>query len=110
MSFLYGEPVTLLRRVLDPTPDVDGNDVYHDVPTVVTGAFDPAIGFERIGGMDQVSTQPQVLLPAGTVVGSVDAVMVRGMRYEVDGVANVWNSPFTGWTAGVVVPLKRVTG
>ena len=109
MNFPHGETITLIRRGVIGE-DVDGNDVKGEITSEVVGAFDPAIGFERTGGMDQVSSQPQVLLPAGTVVGSVDAVMVRGLRYEVDGVANVWNSPFTGWNAGVVVPLKRVTG
>jgi hypothetical protein len=75
--------------------------------------FDPAIGFERTDGMDQVSQQPQVLLPPlppGVTVASVDQVEIDGLRYDVDGVANPWNSPWTGLRFGVAVPLKRVTG
>lgn len=109
MDFPFGETITLIRRVVTGR-DAQGNQIYGETTTDVSGAYDPAIGFERTDGMDQVSSQPQVYLPAGTVVGSVDAVVVRGLRFEVDGVANVWNSPFTGWNAGVVVPLKRVTG
>ena len=109
MDFPFGEMITLVRRTVTGQ-DGDGNDVYGETLTDVSGAFDPAVGFERTQGMDQVESQPQVLLPAGTVVASVDAVIVRGLRFEVDGTANVWNSPFTGWAAGVAVPLKRVTG
>ena len=109
MNFPHGETVTLVARAVTGQ-DGDGNDVYGETLTDVIGGFDPAIGFERVGGMDQVSTQPQVYLPPGTVVDSVDAVVVRGLRYEVDGTTNDWRSPFTGWAPGVVIPLKRVTG
>ena len=109
MDFPFGETITLVRRTVTGQ-NGDGNDVYGETLTDVSGAFDPAVGFERTQGMDQVESQPQVYLPAGTVVASVDAVIVRGLRFEVDGTANVWNSPFTGWSAGVAVPLKRVTG
>lgn len=109
MNFPFGEPITLIRRTVT-SRDSDGNNVYNETAVSVAGGFDPAIGFESTNAMDQVSTQPQVYLPPGTVVDSIDAVVVRGLRYEVDGVANDWRSPFTGWAPGVVVPLKKVTG
>jgi hypothetical protein len=51
-----------------------------------------------------------VYLPAGTVVGAIDAVQVAGQTYEVDGSPNDWQHPLTGWRPGVEVRLKRVTG
>lgn len=110
----FGVPITLVKRTKTGQRDGYGKDIYaEDTSLVLLGVFDPAIGFERTDGMDQVSQQPQVLLPPlppGVTVASVDQVEIDGLRYDVDGVANPWNSPWTGLRFGVAVPLKRVTG
>jgi len=73
--------ITLVRRTVTGQ-DGDGNDVYGETLTDVSGAFDPAVGFERTQGMDQVESQPQVLLAGGDGRRSVDAVIVRGLRHR----------------------------
>lgn len=110
MDFPFGETITLIHRVITGR-DAQGNYVFDETSTEnVSGACSPDLGTEGTSGMDQVSSKPLAYLPAGTVVASTDALIVRSLKYEVDGSATAWNSPFTGWAAGVVVPLKRVTG
>jgi hypothetical protein len=109
-GFQFGESITINRRVLSATPDAYGNDVYVDSPSTVVGAFAPGTTFERLGTGDTITTQPSLYLPSGTAVEGIDWVSVRGKKYEVDGDPGDWRSPFTGWHAGIVVPLKAVTG
>jgi hypothetical protein len=111
VTFLFGQPITLLKRVKRTQPDSFGNDVFDAVPQVtVTGAFNPGTSVELVQGEDILTTQPTVMLPPGTQVAAIDAVQVDGLVYEVDGSPNAPVNPFTGWQPGVVVKLKRVTG
>jgi hypothetical protein len=109
MDFPFGEPITVVTRAKTGVDDY-GDDVFAETSLVVTGAFDPAIGYESTVSGDTVVTQPQALLPYNTPVTSQSVLVIRGDRYEVDGTPNPWRSPFTGWEAGLAVPLRRVTG
>lgn len=108
--FPHGEPVTVINRVA-AGEDSEGNETWSETTTTYPRcAFDPAIGFESTSNQDQVSTQPQVYLPYTAVVDSYSVLLVRGDRYEVDGVPAKWANPFTGTAFGIQVPLKRVSG
>lgn len=109
MTFPFGEPITLMTRTKG-APDALGNDTWTTTTAVVTGAFNPGVSAELVQGQDLLTTQPTVYLPAGTIIGAIDAVQIDGMTYEVDGSPNEWRNPFTGWGAGIEVKLKRVTG
>lgn len=110
MDFSFGEPITVVTRTKTGV-DSYGDDVYTESSVTVTGAFDPAIGYESTTqGGDTVVSQPQALLPYGTAVGPLSVLVIRGDRYEVDGTPNQWRSPFDGTEFGVAVPLRRVTG
>lgn len=109
MTFPYGQPVTLLTRAVTGH-DGFGNDIYSNTSTTVLGAFDPGGSVETIQGEDLVVSQPTIYLPAGTQIGSVDAVQVAGQVFEVDGSPNAPLNPFSGWEPGVVVRLRGVTG
>lgn len=108
MTFPFGQTVSLVKRVKSGT-DSFGNDVYTMTSTDVLGAYAPGGSTEQVQGQDVVVTQPTVYLPAGTDVSSVDAIDVAGQRFEVDGLPNNWQNPFTGWRPGVEVKLRRVT-
>lgn len=116
VTFAFGEQITVTTRTQqvddsgDPVYDDYGNPVHDTSTVVVVGAFDPAIGFERTDGMDQVQVQPTAYLPSGTAVDSTSKLTIRGLDYEVDGDVESWRSPFTGWRPGIQAPLKRVTG
>lgn len=110
MTFPFGTTVTLITRSVIGR-DGDGNDIYQDVQTVLPGcAFDPGGSTELVQGQDLVTTTPTLYAPAGTVIGPVDAILVAGQTFEVDGTPNTYTNPFTGWQPGVVVKLRAVTG
>lgn len=109
-SFPFGQTVTILTRTAGAN-DALGNKTYTSVPTVVAGAAFADLGSSEIlGNQETVIDQPVVYLPAGTVVGPLDAVMVGAITYEVDGQPSSNTSPFTGWNPGMVVKLRRVEG
>lgn len=108
--FAYGETITLHSRAVTGQ-DSRGNDVYGEADTDVADCwFDPGTSGELLQGQDLVTTQPRVGVPAGTPVTAVDAVTVRGVRYDVAGTPDDWRSPYTGWNPGIVIDLKAVTG
>jgi hypothetical protein len=109
VSFNLGQPMIVCTRTVTGT-DSDGNDVYSEAQTTVSGAYAPGGSTELIQGRDTVTTQPIVYLPAGTVVNPADNIIVAGVRYLVDGSPNNWANPFTGWVPGVEVKLLVVTG
>jgi hypothetical protein len=107
---MIGEPVTLHTRSSNSLNAL-GIEQSTYVDAVILGcAYDPGGSTELVQGQDIVVTQPTVYLPAGSTVGPIDQVTVRGTRYEVDGSPNDWRNPFTGVAVGVVVKLKAVTG
>lgn len=110
MDFPYGETVVLHTRSVTGQ-DALGNDTLTAVDVTVTGCgFDPGGSTENVQGQDLVTSQPTLYVPAETGVGVVDAVTVRGVRYEVDGQPASYTNPFTGWTPPLVVRLVGVTG
>jgi len=109
VTFPAGEPITVITRTKSGKNDY-GDDVYTETATTVTGGFAPAIGFESTAAGDTVVTQPQAYLPTGTLVTPTSVLVIRGDRYEVDGTPEDWRDPFDGWTPGIAVPLRRVTG
>jgi hypothetical protein len=109
--YAAGETVSLLRRAVTGT-DADGNDVYGSTTVSVAGcASYPRTSSETTGERDTVIVGRTLIAPYGTVITPVDRfTLADGLTYEVDGVAGVWKSPFTGYQAGVEVALRRVTG
>ena len=112
MSLTFGERVQLIHRV-PGTADSYGNATMVDqTPVTVDGVgWDPGTSTEAVQGQEQVVQTPRFLLPPGTAVDPLDAlVRPNGNRYEVTGEPGDYVSPFTGWTPGVVVNVRRVTG
>lgn len=103
--------VTLVDRVKLPEPDEYGNDVFEDSETQLSGcAAYPRYSTENNSARAQVIVGITLLAPYGSDVASVDAIEVRGVRYEVDGEPGEWDSQITGNTGAVEVALKRITG
>jgi hypothetical protein len=109
VTFAYDTPITLVKRVKG-VPDALGNDTWMTVQTAASGVFNPGGSAELVQGQDLLTVQPTVYLPPATDISAVDAVIVFGDTYEVDGRPNRWQSPFSAWSPGVEVKLKRVTG
>jgi hypothetical protein len=109
--FPGGTGVTLIARTVSGK-DALGNDVFTPVQTsILRCGFDPGHSVEDVQGRDMVTVQPRLLLPPDAALpAAIDAVIVNGVTYEVDGSPNSMTNPLTGWHAGTVVNLKEVTG
>jgi len=110
MTFAFGETVTLHRRSVTGQ-DADGNDVYGDASSTLTGVpVWPRSATELVQGQDTLITGLSALLPADTDVSGVDKVTVYGDDYDIDGEPGHYRSPFTNLDPGVLVNLTKVTG
>lgn len=110
MTFPFGQDVTLVRRTVSGR-DAYGNDVFTETQTAIPGCpVWPRSSTENVQAQDLTITGVAALLPAGTDVSAVDAVLIAGLKYEVDGEPAVFVSPFTNLAPGVQLNLKRVTG
>jgi len=105
----YPMTVTLVRRTKG-TPDSLGNDTWTEGATPVAAIYAPGSSSEQVQGRDSVTTTATVYVPATTDVRAIDAVIVAGKRYEIDGDPTTWTSPLTGWTPGIEVRLRRNAG
>lgn len=107
---MIGETVTIKRRTASGR-DTHGNTTWTTSEIPIEGcAVWPTGSTEQTQGQDQTSERLTVWFPYGTDVQSTDQVQVRGLAYEVEGLASSWASPFTATKAGVEVRLERVRG
>lgn len=60
-------------------------------------------------GRDAVLTNPTVYAPFGSDIKPADRLIVRDVTFDVDGQPADWQG-MSGWEAGMVLSLKRVTG
>lgn len=110
MDFPHGETVTVLPG--------STTDQYGDpVPSARTGstidgcAIAPRMSTEPPErGRQGVVVGLTVYAPAGSDIISTDLLMIRGLTYVVDGEPAEWSSPFTGWTPGLEVAVRRAVG
>ena len=109
--FPYGQTVTIVRRSVSGQ-DEYGNDVYSTTTqTIPYCVIHPAVSNENINFTDQVSTEFNVYVPAGTVVGPLDAVLgPDGTKYEVQGDPQAYVSPFSGLRAPIQIRVLKVAG
>lgn len=109
-TFGYGATVTLITRT-KTSEDAFGNDVFTETQTDVAHCpVWPRTSTESTQGEDQTFVGLAALLPSDTNVTAIDAVVVDGVRYEVDGEPARFTSPFTNLNPGIQVNLTRVTG
>lgn len=108
--FTYGQTVTIVQRI-PAGQDEYGNDAFTDqtvdIPLCVVA---PANTSETFSFTEQVSDTVMVYFPAGTEVGYLDAVLINGDKYEVQGNPQSFISPFSGHDSPVQVRVSRVTG
>lgn len=111
----FGTTVTVYRA--SSTTDRYGNEVpgpWVSVGTVAGCAVAPRSSSradELTGaGRTGVIVGLTLYAPSDAEIGPHDRVEVDGDTFEVDGEVGRWSSPFTGWTPGVEVALRRVEG
>jgi hypothetical protein len=107
MSFPFG--ITVVFQTLGQ--DRFGNRTVTGTQSVAGCAFAPGASSEQDNAQDEVIEQGTVYAPFGTNVTAYNqAVTPDGLVWEIQGTPSSWENPFTGWQAGVAIPLKRTVG
>jgi len=110
-AFPYAQTITLVRRVLAADKSEYGNDVYTEVPVSVSNCIvQPAGTVEDTNFADRVSQSITVFLPYGTAVGPLDALIINGEKFEIEGIPQEWRSPFSGHTSPLQVQASKIAG
>lgn len=108
--FTYGQTVTIVRRI-PAGRDEYGNDKFtdqtEDIPLVVVA---PANSSEIISFTEQTDDTVMLYFPTGTDISYLDAVLIDGDKYEVQGNPQGFLSPFSGHSSPVQVRVHRVSG
>lgn len=114
MLGIPGETVTVLtaafienrygRYIVDPDW---GNATETDVPGCL---FAPQSTSEDNDGRTAVLVGARLYLPAGTILGSTDRVVIRGATYELDGEPSIWADPFGSGLDGIEAQVRKVEG
>jgi hypothetical protein len=114
--FAFTDTAVIHTRTDTGTRDADGNKVYEwtdvESPGWVSWPRGKSLASggttEYTYGGDVVITGVVAVAPAGTDVTAIDAVTLRGIRYEIEGdPADYTMSPLTGRGAGIQLNLTR---
>lgn len=119
-SFANASTVTLVQRTRNGF-DGDGNDRFTTESIDVSGVvYWPLSSAETLGAQDLSDSTMAALLPPTIVVDGepqdldvnlIDAIVINGVSYEIDGDPNDYSvSPLTGNGAGIQVHLRRLDG
>ena len=116
MNVVQPETVTVTRVTRDDfgdttegaNHDVEGCVIYPRMAKAATNVNRG--GNEVVTAEDLITFGLSVLMPPGSDVLATDRVTARGDEYEVDGNPTNWVSPLSGFSPGVEVLLKRITG
>lgn len=108
MNFPHGVMVTL--RSTTTTDDELGNSTT----VTVESQWGPC-GVAPRYALESTDSRTPAVIVGKTVYGptvaidSDDTLVIDGVEYQVDGLPGVWRNPFTGWDAGIEVPVKRAS-
>jgi hypothetical protein len=84
---------------------------FEDVELTGVGFAPESTVEPRDGASQRVVSEAKLYLSEPIDYSSQDEFTVRGVRFEVEGdAAGGWMNPFTGWSAGQEILLRRVTG
>lgn len=109
-SFRFGETVTIRHRVKSGV-DSYNNDVYTTTEEPISGCvISPGTSSQQFFGTVAIEADVIVDAPAGTTIDEpVDSMIVRETEYEVIGIPDRAESPFTGFRAPVRLYGRLVT-
>lgn len=115
MTFAYGETVTRLRATTATDPysnEATAEDWSNPTELAIDGcAVADGGSLEPLqNARNSVESDFDVLAPFGSDIRANDRLVIRGLTCETVGRPFDWQSPFTGWEAGMVVHAKIVEG
>lgn len=118
--FPFAKSATVIKRTKRALPNVDGNDVYDDGSFAINGVVTwpstsslvgQGLRIEmRTGDQATAVASLNAVLPPQTNITALDAMIIDGVTWEVEGDPSIYQSPFTGNDPGVLVRLVKVTG
>lgn len=109
--FPFGVTIVLIRRTPSGQVDEYGNDIMSETRVSVPNTvFVPAGSSEYLTFADQSSATETFYLPYGTAVSVLDAIEFRGITYEINGVPDIWQSPFSGNVSPIRVNAVKISG
>lgn len=104
----FGETVTVLRRTRIPGPGGSSRYTTTEVDYPGAGVRPLTDADSATGASGQLVVETiEVILPPGAEVATTDQIRVRGLVYDVDGVAQAINSSTSDAEPGVKVIGKR---
>lgn len=107
--FGYGETVEHHKATTTVSPiGQTRTSLAPPVPLAGCGFAPESTKEPRDGTQIRVVSTAKLYVPAGTQVGPNDEFTVRGVRYAVEGDPGQWTNPFTGWSPGAEIMLRRV--
>jgi len=109
-SFNNGVTVTLVRKTVTGQ-DEFGNDVYTSTNVDVWPcSVQPAASREVLAFADQITAQITVFFPSNADITYVDAIIWNGNQYEITGVPDQWQSPFSGHISPIRIDGTLIEG
>jgi hypothetical protein len=112
MSFIRGGETILIKRRSQLATDDFGNPTYTESTITIKDALIGVGGTSEPvdAARDAQDAMVTVYLPVGTDVRDEDTFVIRGSKWQRDGEAQNWISPFAGDFGGVIIPLRRRRG
>lgn len=109
-TFLNGGMVTVRHRTVSGQDDY-GNDTYsYTTAEVGPCSIQQASSREDVSFNDQVITGITVYMPPGTDIEYIDAMIIDGIEYEINGEPETFKSPFSGNVGPITVRGSLVKG
>lgn len=110
LSQLLNRPMTLILRSDTGDEDAYGNDVPDETFVEVAGELQQQRRTEPADAGETSLTDWLLILPAGTLLNTGDAVICDGQVYEVVGAPWAARNPRTGAESHVEATVRRTAG
>lgn len=107
LTDLLNRPVTIIHRSASGSTDAYGNDVPDETLTATTGELQQVRRDEPGGEGETSRTDWLLILPAGTLLRTGDAVIVDGQEYELVGDPWIARNPRTRLTSHIEATCRR---
>lgn len=110
LAQLLNTPVTITRRTASGAIDEYGDETSTESTVETVGELQQTARDERDLSGETSETTWLLFLPAGTEIGTADAVTVDGQTYELVGAPWPARNPRTKTVSHVQATVKRIAG
>jgi hypothetical protein len=110
LATLLNRPVTIVRRSASGDTDPYGNEIEAETSTETVGELQQQQRTEPGAQGELSQTNWLLILPAGTEIGTADAIIVNGQEYEMVGDPWPARNPRTHEQSHVECTVRRTAG